>query len=289
MAVSRGGAFSADAAWPAPAKLNLFLHVTGRRADGYHTLQTVFQFLDHGDSLGFEPRTDAHVRRVSGPAALDAESDLVVRAARLLQQASGLRQGADIHLDKRLPLGGGLGGGSSDAATTLVALNRLWGLDWPPARLAELGLQLGADVPVFVHGHAAWAEGVGELLTPVELPEPFYLVITPPCQVSTAEIFNAPELKRDSPPIRMPQFLSGMARNDCWPVVRERYPQVAQAFDFLEEHAQARLTGTGASVFAAFASREAACAVRDRAPQGWQCFVARGLNRSPLLVRAGWG
>ncbi|HXG29940.1 MAG TPA: 4-(cytidine 5'-diphospho)-2-C-methyl-D-erythritol kinase [Nevskiales bacterium] len=289
MAASRVGAFSADAAWPAPAKLNLFLHVTGRRADGYHTLQTVFQFLEHGDSLGFELRSDARVRRVSGPAALDAESDLVVRAARLLQQAGGVRQGADIHLDKRLPLGSGLGGGSSDAATTLVALNRLWGLDWPPARLAELGLQLGADVPVFVHGHAAWAEGVGELLTPVELPAPFYLVITPACQVSTAEIFNAPELKRNSTPIKMPQFLSGMARNDCWPVVRERYPQVAQAFDFLAEHAQARLTGTGASVFAAFASRAAARAVQDRVPQGWQSFVARGLNRSPLLARAGWG
>ncbi len=286
MAGAWAGAFSAESAWPAPAKLNLFLHVTGRRADGYHTLQTVFQFLDHGDSLAFEPRADARVRRVSGPDALQAEADLVVRAAHLLQQAGGVRQGVDIHLDKRLPLGSGLGGGSSDAATTLVALNRIWGLDWPLARLAELGLQLGADVPVFVHGHAAWAEGVGELLTPVELPEPFYLVITPACQVSTAEIFNAPELKRNSPPIRMPQFLSGMARNDCWPVVRERYPQVAQAFDFLAEHAEARLTGTGASVFAAFASRAAACAVRDQVPQDWQCFVARGLNRSPLLERA---
>jgi 4-diphosphocytidyl-2-C-methyl-D-erythritol kinase len=282
MAESWGGAFRADAAWPAPAKLNLFLHVTGRRADGYHTLQTVFQFLDHGDSLAFESRTDVRVRRVSGPAALNAEADLVVRAAGLLQQ------GADIHLDKRLPLGGGLGGGSSDAATTLVALNRIWGLDWPPARLAELGLQLGADVPVFVQGQAAWAEGVGELLTPVALPEPFYLVITPACQVSTAEIFNAPELKRNSPPIRMPQFLSGMARNDCWPVVRERYPQVAQAFDFLAEYAEVRLTGTGASVFAAFTSRAAARAVQDRVPQGWHCFVARGLNRSPLLDRVQW-
>jgi 4-diphosphocytidyl-2-C-methyl-D-erythritol kinase len=281
------GALSEDAAWPAPAKLNLFLHVTGRRPDGYHTLQTIFQFLDFGDSLGFEPRSDGQLRRVRGPVQLAADADLSLRAARLLQQAAGSRQGADIHLDKRLPLGGGLGGGSSDAATTLVALNRIWGLDWPLERLATLGLQLGADVPVFVHGRAAWAEGVGEILTPVELPEPVYLVITPPCQVATAEIFNAPELKRNSPPIRMPQFLSGMARNDCWPVVRKRYPQVAQAFDFLAEHAEARLTGTGASVFAVFTSREAARAVQREVPQAWQSFVAQGLNRSPLLVRAG--
>ncbi len=281
------GGLADEAAWPAPAKLNLFLHITGRRPDGYHTLQTVFQFLDHGDSLVFEPRRDAQVRRVSGPGALAEDSDLVVRAARLLQQTADVQQGVDIHLDKRLPLGAGLGGGSSDAATTLMALNRLWKLDWSPERLSALGLQLGADVPVFVQGQAAWAEGVGEILTPVELPEPCYLVITPACQVATAEIFNAPELKRNSPPIRMPQFLSEMTRNDCWPVVRKRYPQVAQAFDFLAEYAEARLTGTGASVFAAFASREAARAVEEKVPAGWNAFVAQGLNHSPLLARAG--
>lgn len=285
MAGFRRGASSDDAAWPAPAKLNLFLHVTGRRADGYHTLQTVFQFLDHGDSLAFELRSDSRLRRVRGPAELPAEDDLTLRAAQLLQQAAGVRRGVDIHLDKRLPLGSGLGGGSSDAATTLVALNRLWGLDWPAERLRALSLKLGADVPVFVQGRAAWAEGIGELLTPVELPEPHFLVITPDCYVATGEIFNAPELKRNSPPIRMPQFLSGMARNDCWPVVRKRYPQVAQAFDFLADHAEARLTGTGASVFAGFATRGAAQAVLQKSPAGWQAFVARGLNRSPLLAR----
>lgn len=282
------GGFADEPAWPAPAKLNLFLHVTGRRPDGYHTLQTVFQFLDYGDSLGFELRRDDQVRRVRGPAQLAQDADLAVRAARLLQQAGGLqRRGVDIHLDKRLPLGSGLGGGSSDAATTLVALNRLWNLDWSADRLAGLGLQLGADVPVFVHGHAAWAEGVGEMLTPVALAEPCYLVITPPCQVATAEIFNAPELKRNSPPIRMPQFLAGKTRNDCWPVVRARYPQVAEVFDFFDKYSEPRLTGTGASVFAAFASRAQACAVQAKVPAGWSSFVAQGLNRSPLLLRTG--
>jgi len=281
------GAFAPEAAWPAPAKLNLFLHVLGRRADGYHRLQTIFQFLDYGDSLGFEPRADTRLRRVAGLQTIDDDDDLVIRAARLLQREAGYQGGVDIHLHKRLPVGAGLGGGSSDAATTLVALNRLWQLDWPLERLAALGMQLGADVPVFVQGRAAWAEGVGEILTPVDLLEPCYLVITPACQVATAEIFNAPDLKRDSPPIRMPQFLAGMTRNDCWPVVRERYPQVAQAFDFIAQYAEARLTGTGASVFAAFPDRDAARAAQSKVPAGWAAFVAQGLNSSPLLARAG--
>jgi 4-diphosphocytidyl-2-C-methyl-D-erythritol kinase len=281
------GALAQDAAWPAPAKLNLFLHVTGRRADGYHTLQTVFQFLDYGDSLGFDLRDDGQIRRLLGPADLDEASDLVVRAARLLQQAAGVRYGVGIELDKRLPFGGGLGGGSSDAATTLVALNHLWDVHWPLEKLATLGLQLGADVPVFIHGQAAWAEGVGEILTPVELEEPHYLVITPPCQVVTGEIFNAPELKRNSPPIRMPQFLAGMAGNDCWPVVKKRYPQVLEAFEFIEKYAEPRLTGTGASVFAAFATRAQARAVQRQVPLAWSSFVAQGRNRSPLMMRVG--
>lgn len=281
------GALAQDAAWPAPAKLNLFLHVTGRRADGYHTLQTVFQFLDHGDSLGFELRDDGQIRRLSGPKQLTEDADLVIRAARLLQQAAGVRLGAGIELDKRLPLGGGLGGGSSDAATTLVALNHLWNVNWSLDKLVALGLQLGADVPVFIQGHAAWAEGIGEILTPVELEEPHYLVVTPACQVATGEIFNAPELKRNSPPIRMPQFLAGMAGNDCWPVVRKRYPQVLEAFEFIGKYAEARLTGTGASVFAAFATRAQACAVQRQVPVGWRSFVAQGRNRSPLLMRVG--
>lgn len=281
------GGFACEAAWPAPAKLNLFLHVTGRRPDGYHTLQTVFQFLDHGDSLCFELREDGQVVRGHGPHELAQDEDLVVRAARLLQGAAGIQQGVTIELDKRLPFGGGLGGGSSDAATTLVALNQLWGVNWTLAQLATLGLQLGADVPVFIHGQAAWAEGVGEILTPVELEEPHYLVITPACQVATGEIFNAPELKRNSPPIRMPQFLAGMVRNDCWPVVSRRYPQVLEAFDFISKHSEARMTGTGASVFAAFASRAEARAVQAQVPAGWRSFVAQGLNRSPLLMRVG--
>ncbi len=281
------GGFAQDAAWPAPAKLNLFLHVTGRRPDGYHTLQTVFQFLDYGDSLGFTLRTDSEVRRMTGPVELAEDADLVVRAARLLQQAAKVQQGVEISLQKRLPFGGGLGGGSSDAATTLVALNHLWQVHWPLNRLSKLGLQLGADVPVFIHGQAAWAEGVGEILTPVDLDEPYYLVITPACQVATGEIFNAPELKRNSPPIRMPQFLAGMARNDCWPVVRKRYPQVTEAYDFIGKYAEARLTGTGASVFAAFANRADACAVQSQVPADWGSFVAQGLNRSPLMMRVG--
>jgi 4-diphosphocytidyl-2-C-methyl-D-erythritol kinase len=199
--------------WPAPAKLNLFLHITGRRADGYHELQTVFQFLDFCDSLQVEVTRDSRLRRVTAVAGLDEKNDICLRAARLLQTAAGAARGADIHLHKKIPMGGGLGGGSSDAATTLLALNRLWGIDFDIERLAELGLQLGADVPVFIHGRAAWAEGVGERLQPVELPEPWYLVIAPAVQVSTAEIFQAPDLTRDCPPITIRHFLAGTGLN----------------------------------------------------------------------------
>ena len=278
-----------DALWPAPAKLNLFLHLTGRRRDGYHELQTVFQFLDFGDELNFDMRTDGEVRRLSGLSDVPADEDLVVRAARLLQMEAGGSQGVDIHLHKRIPLGAGLGGGSSDAATTLVALNHLWGLGLPTDRLAAMGLTLGADVPVFVRGAAAWAEGVGEHLTPIDLPEPWYLVVTPGCRISTREIFNHPDLKRNSAPITMPQFLAGAARNDCLPVVRKRYPEVGEALDFLtrlNDGRSACLTGTGASVFAVFDTREAALRARNEVPSRWECFAARGLNRSPLLTRA---
>ncbi len=271
--------------WPAPAKLNLFLHITGRRADGYHLLQTVFQFLDHGDLLHFSPRPDGKIQRRNTLPGVPEESDLVIRSAKLLQQVSGCTQGVDILLEKRLPMGGGLGGGSSDAATTLVALNRIWSLDLPNATLAELGLQLGADIPVFVHGHAAWAEGIGEKLTDVELPESWFVVIIPPVQVPTAEIFNAMELTRDCPPITIRDFLTGQGENVCQPLVEKRHPEVAEALGWLGQHGNAMMTGTGACVFAAFEQETRAKAVFSARPHGWQGFVAKGCNHSPLLKR----
>lgn len=275
--------------WPAPAKLNLFLHITGRRADGYHTLQTLFQFLDHGDLLDFSVRADGRIVRVAGPADIPPDQDLAVRAARLLQAAAGVSLGADIHLHKRLPAQAGLGGGSSDAATTLVALNLLWGAGLPVGQLAALGLKLGADVPVFVHGRAAWAEGVGEQLTPLnELPEPWFLVIKPAAEVSTHALFQAAELTRNSLPITIAGFRAGLGHNDFEPVVRSRYPAVAAALDWLAEHgrgSRARLTGSGACVFAEFQQQADAQAVQADLPQGWQAFIARGCNRSPLWQR----
>jgi len=272
-------------AWPAPAKLNLFLHITGRRTDGYHLLQTVFQFLDHGDSLEFEVREDGRILRSEGPAEIPEASDIVLKAARLLKERSGTRLGVGIKLRKILPVEAGLGGGSSDAATTLVALDHLWQTGFGDARLAALGLELGADVPVFIGGQAAWAEGVGEVLTPVELSEPWYLVLQPACRVSTREVFQAPELTRNSAPIKIARFRSGPTRNDFEPVVRSRYPQVSEALDWLGAHAEARLTGSGACVFAAFADEAEARRVYAALPNGWRGFVAKGCNRSPLLAR----
>lgn len=274
-----------NASWPAPAKLNLFLHIVGRRADGYHLLQSVFQFLDHGDSLNFSLREDGHIQRQDHLPGLPQEQDLIYRAARLLQQHSQTTLGAEIRLHKRLPMGGGLGGGSSDAATTLVALNQLWNLKLDTAQLATLGLQLGADVPVFIHGQAAWAEGVGEQLTPIELPEPWFVVIIPPIQVATGDIFNAPELTRDCPPITIRDFFSGLGQNVCQDPVAKRYPDVATALDWLGQHGKAMMTGTGACVFAAFEERNRAEAILTQLPTDWQGFVAQGRNRSPLLKR----
>lgn len=273
------------APWPAPAKLNLFLHIIGRRADGYHLLQTAFQFLDHCDELEFGLRDDGLILRSEGPAEVSADSDLCVQAAKLLQERSGTRFGAAIKLRKKLPLQAGLGGGSSDAATTLVALDRLWGTRLGTTRLMALGLELGADVPVFIGGQAAWGEGVGEVLSPLELPEPWYLVLQPACSVSTREIFQAPELTRNSAPITIARFRSGETRNDFEPVVRSRYPEVSEALDWLGQHAPSRLTGSGACVFAAFAEETQARRVYAALPQGWRGFVARGRNRSPLLAR----
>jgi 4-diphosphocytidyl-2-C-methyl-D-erythritol kinase len=277
----------AQGPWPAPAKLNLFLHVTGRRDDGYHTLQTVFQFLDYADQLYFVPRADDTIRRFGGPPGVPAEADLCVRAARLLQQLAGIHRGVDIYIEKRLPAGAGLGGGSSDAATTLWVLNRLWSAGLEPAVLAELGLRLGADVPVFLFGQAAWAEGVGEVLTPVDPPQPWYLVVNPAISVSTAAVFSDPELTRNSPRMTIPDFVSGGGRNDCEAIVRRRYPEVAAALDWLSRFSRACMTGTGACVFAAFDTQAEARTVGGQLPAGWTGFVARGVNRSPLHAAEG--
>lgn len=271
--------------WPAPAKLNLMLRVVGRRADGYHELQTVFQFLDCMDRLDFRVRPGGGINRLSDVPGVLPDHDLVVRAARLLQSRCGVELGADIRIEKMLPIGGGLGGGSSDAACALVALNRLWGCGLSSNELASLGLGLGADVPVFVHGKAAWAEGVGERFAPIVLPEDWFLVVVPPCHVSTAEIFAAPDLTRDSARITIRAFTAGETGNDCLPVVRDRYPAVAQALEWLGQFAEARLTGTGACVFAAFESEARARQVLAMLPRGFEGFVARGTNQSPLLAR----
>jgi 4-diphosphocytidyl-2-C-methyl-D-erythritol kinase len=270
-------------AWPAPAKLNLMLRIVGRRDDGYHLLQTVFQFVDLTDRLYFEVRDDGRVRRLSAMPGVAEDADLVVRAARLLQRVTATAHGVDLRVEKRIPVGGGLGGGSSDAATTLVALNHLWACGLAVDELARLGLQLGADVPVFVHGHAAWAEGVGERLTDVEPEEAVYLLLAPPVHVDTRRVFQDAELTRNSHRITIRDFLAGEVRNDCLAVVRKRYPEVARAFDWLDGHLDARLTGTGACVFAACPDRaQAEALLRDR-PPGVSGWVVSGCNRSPLL------
>jgi 4-diphosphocytidyl-2-C-methyl-D-erythritol kinase len=270
-----------ETVWPAPAKLNLFLHVTGRRPDGYHELQTVFQLIDLCDSVAATVREDGLIERPEGPAEVPAEADLVVRAARSLQAASASPLGATLKVHKRIPLGGGLGGGSSDAATTLLALNHLWGCRLPIEALARLGLPLGADVPVFVRGFSAWAEGIGERLVPIELPPRWYVIIHPGVGVSTREVFQSPELTRNSPLITIRAFFEAGGRNDCEPVVRARCPEVAAALDWLSRYAPARLTGTGSCIFASCASAIEAERIAARVPEEWTSFVARGLDISP--------
>jgi len=267
--------------WPAPAKLNLFLHVIGRRPDGYHELQTVFQLIDLCDTVTVAVRADGSIERPEGPADVPPDSDLVVRAARALQATSGTRLGATLRVRKRIPMGGGLGGGSSDAATTLLALNRLWDCRLGIEELARLGLPLGADVPVFVKGFSAWAEGVGERLTPLELPQRWYVIIHPGVGVSTRAVFQSPELTRNSPLITIRAFFEAGGCNDCEPVVRARYPEVAAALDWLSRHAPARLTGTGSCIFASCATAIEAERIAARVPDEWASFVARGLNISP--------
>lgn len=283
-----------DRAFPAPAKLNLFLHVVGRRPDGYHLLQSLFCLIDRGDTLRFALREDGRIQRGAALAGVSEEKDLCLRAARLLQEASGCKRGVEIALEKHLPMGGGLGGGSSDAATVLLALNRLWDLNWPRERLQALGLRLGADVPFFIFGRSAFVEGVGEIFLPVDLPPAFYLVIEPPVSVPTGEIFAAPNLTRDSKAIKMADFSAGwgadwaglFGQNDLEPVVCERYPEVARALAWLRQHAEARMTGSGACVFAPFAAEQDARAVLAQLPEDMIGWVARGLDEHPLRALA---
>lgn len=271
-------------AWPAPAKLNLFLQVTGRRPDGYHALQTVFRLLDWGDVVRLRVRDDGRIRRhgPSAPGVAEAD-DLVVRAAHLLQDAANIREGVDIIVEKHIPAGGGFGGGSSDAATTLVALNALWRVGWSHERLATLGLELGADVPVFIHGDTAWAEGIGETLTPLALPDAWYLLADPGVHVATAGLFQTPELTRDSPPATMSDFVSGAASGNAFePVLRRREPAVEAVFAALARFGTPRLTGTGSGCFVEFAERGSAGAALAALPSGLKAWVAAGVTRSPL-------
>lgn len=276
--------FFATDCWPAPGKLNLFLHITGRRDDGYHLLQTMFQFFDFGDSLYFDTNISGKLNRLTDIEGVPAEQDLIIKAAKLLQQASGCTNGADIKISKRLPMGGGIGGGSSDAATTLVALNQLWDINMSMIELAEIGIKLGADVPIFIHGRSSWAEGIGEQIRYLDVSEPYYLIIKSDCSVPTAEIFSHPGLTRDSQRLKMTAFRRGLG-NDCEVIVRALYPQVAEALDWLSAYQIAELTGTGACIFAAFDSKEQAQKIADKVPAKWDAIVARGMNLSPLNIK----
>ncbi|MCT6701184.1 4-(cytidine 5'-diphospho)-2-C-methyl-D-erythritol kinase [Rheinheimera sp. 4Y26] len=281
---------------PAPAKLNLFLHITGRRADGYHLLQTLFQMLDSGDELEFSANQSGEIQLSCNDKSLEGEDNLIYRAAMALKPYAAANAGAEIFLDKKLPMGGGLGGGSSDAATTLHALNKLWQLNLSVAELAVIGLKLGADVPLFVEGYTAFAEGVGEKLTPVNLPEKVFLVVTPACHVSTVAVFTHPDLIRNSKVISKADVLNSFGasngnwlrnsdwRNDCQPLVERLYPIVAITLQWLVEYAPSRMTGTGASLFAEFPDEISARRALANLPANCRGFVARGVNRSPLLT-----
>lgn len=274
--------------WPSPAKLNLFLYITGQRPDGYHTLQTLFQFLDYGDTLTIEPRTDGQLRLLTPVDGVPNEENLIIRAARLLMKTAAETQrlpegsGADIRIDKRLPMGGGLGGGSSNAATVLVALNHLWQCHLSEDELATIGLTLGADVPVFVRGRAAFAEGVGEVLTPMDVAEKWYLVAHPGVSIPTPVIFGDPELPRNTPVRSIDTLLNCEFANDCEVIARKRFREVDDVLSWLLEYAPSRLTGTGACVFAEFDTELAARQVLEQAPEWLQGFVAKGVNLSPL-------
>ncbi len=269
--------------WPAPAKLNLFLHVTGRREDGYHLLQTAFQFLDYTDELSFHVTNDGRITRAQPLVGVSEDADLTLRAAHLLREVAQVNSGVAIRVIKRIPAGGGLGGGSSDAATTLLALNRLWDLRLERSQLAQLGLQLGADVPVFIGGHAAWAEGVGEQLTPLELEEAWYLVAVPPVHVSTAKVFGELGLTAFRAPITIRDFHAGRIHNDLEQVVRRHYPEVDEAFAWLARFGQPRMTGSGGCVYLRITDAETGKRILAQLPQGLGGLVARGVNRHPLL------
>lgn len=266
----------------APAKLNLMLHITGQRADGYHNLQTLFQFLDYADTLHFKLRTDGVIQLHTAMTGVEHEKNLIVRAAKLLQKQAQTTLGADIWIDKILPMGGGIGGGSSNAATTLLGLNQLWGTEQSLNNLAQLGLTLGADVPVFIHGKACFAEGIGEILYPIDLKEPWFIVGIPPVSISTAEIFSDKELTRNSPLINMRTVPEQGGRNDCQPVVEKHYPQVRKALNLLNKYCEAKLTGTGSCVFGSFPNQEKAAKVAHLLSESLPCFVAKGANISLL-------
>lgn len=286
MADTDDGAGSAwSCCWPAPGKVNLFLHLTGERSDGYYALQSLVQFLDWGDALALRARHDGVIRRLAGPVEIAPEEDLTVLAAHELRAATGVEKGADLFVDKSLPNGSGLGGGSSDAATALVALNHIWRTGLGTDELARIGLGLGTDVPVFVHGHAAWVEGLGESLSFVEPREPWYLIVDVGERVATHELFAAPELTRECPAMTMHDFASGAGSNVFEAPVRARCPAIGQAMDWFNEAGVApRLAGTGACVFAALASENDARALRARLPEAWRGYVARGENRSRLAT-----
>jgi len=269
----------------APAKLNLSLRIVGRRANGYHELQSVFVLLDYGDRIDLHCRKDGAIRHLSPIPGVPAEQDLVIRAARLLKAESGVIAGVDIRLHKRLPLGGGLGGGSSDAATTLLGLNRAWGTKLDQATLQKLGLQLGADVPFFLQGHSAWVEGIGEHITPLQLPEAWYLVVKPDCEVATAAVFQHPQLTRDSARTTISDFLAGARGNDCQPLVEGLYPTVAEAARILKTFGHPRMTGTGSCIFLQCDSERQAREIDRQLPPQLSRFVAKSLNRSPLFTQ----
>lgn len=273
--------------YPAPAKLNLFLHVIGCRGDGYHLLQTAFRFLDYGDTLRFRIRLDGRIIRVNPLPGVEVEDDLTARAARALQRVAGTTLGADIELDKRLPMGGGVGGGSSDAATTLLVLNHLWKAGLTRTTLMEIGLALGADVPVFVYGRSSFAEGIGERLQAIDLPPAWYVVLTPEVGVQTREIFASPELTRDTKPIKLAAFSAhpapfGNYHNDLEPVAAKQHPEVARHLAWLRQFGDARMTGSGACVFSAYESESAARDVLRQLPWDMQGFIAAGCDRHPL-------
>lgn len=272
----------AELVLPAPAKLNLFLHILGRRPDGYHDLQTIFQFLDYADHLAFKLRTDGIIKLHTAFSQVPHDDNLIVKAAKLLQQQTNSKLGVDIWIDKKLPMGGGIGGGSSNAATTLLAVNKLWNTQQTTAFLSHLGLTLGADVPVFVLGRAAFAEGVGEQLKPINCPEPWFLVGVPPVAISTASVFNDPELTRNTPSISYQQASTFQGHNDCQAVVAQHYPAVKEAMTLMGQFAPTQLTGTGACLFAAFETEQQASIVKEKLADKLPCFVAKGTNTSLL-------